>query len=63
MVPTYSPGLPMVMAAFKALGAPDAVFYVVPLLGALIICRRNRRDRRCGVGYVDGSGRLSGACG
>ena len=38
MVPTYAPGLPMVMAVFKAVGGADAVFYVVPLLGALAVC-------------------------
>ncbi|MGH9252987.1 MAG: glycosyltransferase family 39 protein [Vicinamibacterales bacterium] len=37
MVPTYSPGLPIVMAMFKAVGGSDAVFYVVPLLGALTV--------------------------
>jgi 4-amino-4-deoxy-L-arabinose transferase-like glycosyltransferase len=37
MVPTYSPGLPMVMAAFKAVGGPNAVYFVVPLLGALTV--------------------------
>ena len=37
MVPTYSPGLPIVMAAFKAVGGPSAVYYVVPLLGALTV--------------------------
>lgn len=37
MVPTYSPGLPMVMALFKAVAGPNAVFYVVPLLGALAV--------------------------
>ncbi|OFW14817.1 MAG: hypothetical protein A3F70_00490 [Acidobacteria bacterium RIFCSPLOWO2_12_FULL_67_14] len=37
MVPTYSPGLPLVMAAFKAIGGADAVFYVVPLLGGLSV--------------------------
>ena len=37
MVPTYSPGLPIVMAAFKKVGGPNAVFYVVPLLGALTV--------------------------
>ncbi|MBI4887487.1 MAG: glycosyltransferase family 39 protein [Acidobacteria bacterium] len=37
MVPTYSPGLPMVMAAFQAIGGRGAVFYVVPLLGALAV--------------------------
>lgn len=37
MVPTYAPGLPMAMAVFKAVGGADAVFYVVPLLGALAV--------------------------
>src|SRR5262245_23794276 len=37
MVPTYSPGLPMLMAAFKATGGANAVYYVVPLLGALAV--------------------------
>lgn len=37
MVPTYAPGLPLVMAVFKAIGGADAVFYVVPLLGALAV--------------------------
>ena len=37
MVPTYSPGLPMVMAAFQAIGGRDAVYYVVPCFGALTV--------------------------
>ena len=37
MVPTYSPGLPMVMALFKSVGGPDAVYWVVPLFGALSV--------------------------
>jgi hypothetical protein len=37
MVPTYSPGLPMVMALFKAVAGADAVYWVVPLLGALAV--------------------------
>jgi len=35
MVPTYPPGLPLLMAAFKAVGGETAVYFVVPLLGAL----------------------------
>ena len=36
IVPTYSPGLPLVMAlAIKVTGWPGAVYYVVPLLGGL----------------------------
>ncbi|MBI3046881.1 MAG: glycosyltransferase family 39 protein [Acidobacteria bacterium] len=37
MVPTYAPGLPMVMAVFKASGGATAVFWVVPLLGGLSV--------------------------
>ena len=37
MVPTYAPGLPIVMAAFKAAAGGTAVFWVVPLLGALAV--------------------------
>ena len=37
IVPLYAPGLPMVMAIFKRLGGPRAVFLVVPLLGGLAI--------------------------
>lgn len=37
MVPTYSPGLPLTMAAFKAVGGENAVYLVVPLLGALSV--------------------------
>jgi hypothetical protein len=35
--PTYSAGLPMMMAAFQIVAGPDAVFYVVPLVGALMV--------------------------
>jgi hypothetical protein len=34
MVPTYSPGLPILMAGFKAVAGGQAVYWVVPLLGA-----------------------------
>lgn len=37
LVPIYSPGLPLMMAAFQKVGGRDAVFYVVPLLGALAV--------------------------
>ena len=35
MVPVYGPGLPLVMAMFKAIGGETAVDLVVPLMGAL----------------------------
>ena len=37
LVPTYSPGFPMVMALFEWIGGPDAVFMVMPLLGGLAV--------------------------
>jgi len=37
IVPTYPPGLPLVMAAFAGAGGPGAVYWVVPLLGALAV--------------------------
>ena len=37
IVPIYSPGVPMLMAAFKLLGGARAVYYVVPLLGGLAV--------------------------
>jgi hypothetical protein len=36
-VPTYSPGLPIAMALFQAIGGRNAVYYVVPIFGALTI--------------------------
>ncbi len=37
IVPIYSPGLPLIFAAFKAIGGHEALFYVVPLLGGLLV--------------------------
>ncbi len=37
IVPIYSPGLPMVMAVFRRLAGPQAVYVVVPLLGGLAV--------------------------
>jgi hypothetical protein len=37
LAPIYSPGLPLMMAVFQKAGGRDAVFYVVPLLGALTV--------------------------
>jgi hypothetical protein len=37
LVPTYSPGLPMVMAVFERLAGARAVFWVVPLLGGVAV--------------------------
>jgi hypothetical protein len=37
IVPIYSPGVPMLMAAFKLIGGANAVYWVVPLLGGLAL--------------------------
>ncbi len=37
LVPTYSPGLPIAMALFQAIGGRNAVYYVVPIFGALVV--------------------------
>ena len=36
-VPVYSPGVPLIMSLFERAAGPDAVFYVVPLFGALLV--------------------------
>lgn len=36
-VPTYAPGLPLLMALFQLVAGPSAVFYVVPLLGGVAV--------------------------
>lgn len=47
IVPTYPPGLPLAMAAFRRLtGAREAVFYVVPLFGALAVWMTARLGAR-----------------
>lgn len=45
LVPTYPPGLPLVMSAFAGLG-PDAVFFVVPAFGAIAVCGAYAVGRR-----------------
>jgi hypothetical protein len=37
IVPTYPPGLPLVMAAFRRVAGAGAVFFVVPVMGALCV--------------------------
>jgi hypothetical protein len=37
IVPIYSVGYPMLMGMFQRAGGPDAVFYVLPLMGALTV--------------------------
>jgi hypothetical protein len=51
LVPTYSPGLPLIFAVVKAIGGLDAMYLVVPLFGGLLVlttygigCRLGSRD-------------------
>ena len=37
IVPQYSPGLPLLMAAFKLIAGQCAIFWVVPVCGALLV--------------------------
>jgi hypothetical protein len=37
LAPTYSPGLPLIMAAVQTVAGFDAIFYVVPLLGGVLV--------------------------
>ena len=37
IVPTYSPGLPMLMAGARVIGGPCAIFWVVPLAGGVLV--------------------------
>ncbi len=47
-VPTYSPGLPLLMAAAKAVGGQEALFAVVPLAGGLMVLATWGIGRRLG---------------
>ncbi|MGE0449960.1 MAG: ArnT family glycosyltransferase [Vicinamibacterales bacterium] len=37
IVPTYSPGLPLLMAAAKIVGGQEALFWVVPVCGSVLV--------------------------
>src|SRR4051794_7723278 len=37
IVPQYAPGLPLLMAAFKAIAGQCAMFWVVPICGAVLV--------------------------
>ena len=48
LVPVYSPGLPLLMAAAKSVGGQGAVFLVVPLAGAVLVLATWGIGRRWG---------------
>ena len=52
IVPIYSPGVPMLMAAFKIIGGSRAVYYVVPLIGGLAVWITWLIGRRFGGPFV-----------
>jgi 4-amino-4-deoxy-L-arabinose transferase-like glycosyltransferase len=48
LVPVYSPGLPLMMAAAKSLGGHSAMFLVVPIAGAIMTLATYGIGRRLG---------------
>ena len=48
IVPTYSPGFPMLLAFGKAIGGQDALFFVVPLAAGLLVLATYCIGRRLG---------------
>jgi hypothetical protein len=48
LAPTYPPGLPLLLSAFLAVGGHDAMFFVVPLLGAALVWCTYRLGARLG---------------
>ncbi len=58
IVPIYSPGVPLLMAVFKLVGGPRAVYYVVPLLGGLAVWFTFLMGRRLAGPFVGGAAAL-----
>jgi dolichyl-phosphate-mannose-protein mannosyltransferase len=52
LAPTYPPGLPLLLTLFLVIGGRDAVFYVVPLLGAALVWCTYRLGSRLGGGWA-----------
>ena len=48
IVPQYSPGLPLLMAAFKVIAGQCAIFWVVPLCGGVLVFATYMIGRRIG---------------
>ena len=49
IVPSYSPGLPLLLAAAKSIGGQEAMFWVVPLSGAALVIATLGIGRRLGA--------------
>jgi hypothetical protein len=52
LAPTYSPGLPLIMAAVQKAAGPDAVFVIVPVLGGLLVCSAYLLGTRLGGAWA-----------
>ena len=48
IVPQYSPGLPLLMAGFKAIAGQCAIFWVVPICGGILVLATYAMGRRIG---------------
>jgi hypothetical protein len=48
IVPQYSPGLPLLMAGFKLIAGPCAIFWVVPMCGGVLVFATYAIGRRIG---------------
>ena len=62
LVPTYPPGLPMLMAVAFRVGGDAAIYWVVPLLGALAVWLTCWIGRRVAGPYVGVGGAVLFAC-
>ena len=49
IVPVYSPGLPLLMAGAKLVGGQEAMFWIVPVLGGLLVLGTFGIGRRLGA--------------
>jgi hypothetical protein len=49
LVPVYSPGLPLLMAGAKLIGGQEGMFWVVPILGGLLVLATFGIGRRLGA--------------
>ena len=58
IVPTYSPGLPMLMAAVKKIAGHCAMFLIVPLSGAVLVLATYGIGRRLGAPAAGAVGAL-----
>ena len=62
LAPTYAPGLPLLMALFQFAGGCNAVFLVVPLLGALAVWATYVLGRRASAEWAGAIAAVLFAC-